>query len=238
MTYIKNLNRYINESIYNIVNDNLYFCINESESPFQVDSPLSAGGPGEDPNTRNIAAVETAGNSALNQFPPFDPNNKVWRVIGVGSSPPPSTGNNWASIINAIYQNWNNNQWWFDSQLADLVYLIYGDNYNWQNLPNGTFVITDEMKQNTWNCLKAMMQSGSQASSSQGAYAAATNALSAYQRSVGNNNGTNWSQGNFDPGLANYWFSGQGQQLTQFPPTPPWASPSGYVPFPGAPVYG
>lgn len=213
--------------------------LNEVESPFQVDSPLSADGPGADPNTRNIASVETAGDSVRLQLPPFDPNNKVWRQSWQGyNNPNNPPWNNWASFLNGLYQNWNNNQWWFDSQLADLVYVIYGDDYNWQNLPNGTFQLTEQMKLIAWNCLQNMMIAGSQATSLQNSRGAASTVLTNYQRQVGNYSGVQDYYSNFSINVANYWFGGQGQQLTQFPPTQPWNSPPGYLPFPGAPVFG
>lgn len=212
--------------------------LNEVESPFQVDSPLASGGLGDDPNTRNIASVQAAGDSVRLQLPAFDPYNKVWRQSWQGPGGPNNPpNNNWASFLNALYQNWNNNNFWFDSMLADLMYEIYGDDYNWQNLPNGQFVMTQEMKIHTWNCLKNMMIAGSQAPSQAAARGAAVTVLTNYQRQVGNNSGVISFQDNFSTNVANYWFGGQGQQLTQFPPTQPWNSPPGYVPFPGAPVY-
>lgn len=229
--YYKNLSEQL-EAKYRML-------LNEVESPFQVDSPLSAGGPGEDPNTRNIASVETASDSVRLQLPPFNPNNKVWRQSWQGPNNPNNPPwNSWASFLNGLYQNWNNNQWWFDSQLADLVYSIYGDDYNWQNLPNGTFQLTEEMKLNAWNCLQNMMIAGSQATSLQNSRGAASTVLGYYQRQVGNYSGVQDYWSNFSTDIANYWFGGQGQQLTQFPPTQPWNSPPGYIPFPGAPVFG
>ena len=94
------------------------------------------------------------------------------------------------------------------------------------------------MKLNAWNCLQNMMIAGSQATSLQNSRGAASTVLTNYQRQVGNYSGVQDYYSNFSINVANYWFGGQGQQLTQFPPTQPWNSPPGYLPFPGAPVFG
>ena len=48
--YYKNLSEQLEEKYRRL--------LNEVESPFRLDSPLSSSGPGDDPNTRNIAGVE------------------------------------------------------------------------------------------------------------------------------------------------------------------------------------
>lgn len=190
--------------------------LNEVESPFRVDSPLSAGGVGDDPNTRNIAGVEAAGLSAR-QSTAFDPMSPIWDIkwkIDTGGA-----GYDWGSILNGFYLNWNNPHWWdtYGIELAACLFPLSALNWGWSN---GVVVplLTESQKQTTWNAIIGMMQAGSQANSQYNASEAAWNVLqNIANQNGGRGHGVPFSY--FNPSNTNYWFNGQGLPGL---PTPPW----------------
>jgi hypothetical protein len=206
--------------------------LNEVESPFGVEQPLSAGGPSDDPNTKYIKGVESAGDSVRPQLPPFNPDLKVWMSRFTNGSSNNQAWSNWASFLNALYTNWNN-YWFWNSGVIEFVEGLFGDDYPYQWGPGNGIVVTEQMKQIIWNCIQDMMTAAStQGTNPTTARNAASRVLWSYQTQHGQ--GTSpWVTGEFSPNFSNYYLPG----ISQLPSPPPWMwNPNMPLPFPNAPT--
>jgi hypothetical protein len=232
MNYLTNYYKNLSEQLQNKVN-NLQKVLNEVVSPVQVEPGQGAGTLEGDPNYRFIKGVESVGDSARPQFAAWNPNSKAWRTAFYSFGTQGQPANNWASFMNAMFQNWNNNAWW-NGRMADFMFALFGDQ-NYQTLPNGDYVFSEQMKQTAWNCIQGMTQAGSNSNNPDAARAAAATLMRQYQQQYGiNTRPPNWwLETEFSPFFTNYYLPG----ITQFPPTPPWQWNSSMgLPFPGAPT--
>ena len=231
MNYLTNYYKNLSEQLQRKVNQ-LTFMLNEVEAPFNVYEPLSSGGLSDDPNTRYFAGIEPVDDSERPESDDFDPDLKAWTAPFTNSWPSGTYPfNNWASWLNAFYQNWNNLAWW-NSGVQDFILSIFGDGYDYQ-MQGDNIIMTEQMKQIVWNCVQGMMIAGGQTSNTTEARTAALNVLRQYQTQYGIDTHNPAYFTEYHPYQTNYYVPGISQ--SQFPP-PPWTTAPGYVPFPSAPV--
>jgi hypothetical protein len=124
--------------------------LNEAEGPFGVESPLSAGGIGDDPNLRGIGGYEQFDLLSARQSVAFNPTNQNWSARIFLSS-----GNNqsWSDFINSFYTNWNNQGFWNNMyELIEFLFPLESLEY----LPNGNIVVTEQHKNAIWQLMGNM----------------------------------------------------------------------------------